>query len=120
MGRAALSRGLLLWLGTALWAGCVVTSVVYEDDPGCTRQCAVKPTDLVGSRQAGEACTYAQECLPVCCSCGSSTGDTVLLAGCRLGKCLKPQEVCLPSTMGTLCAQRDKANACNTPSGTPP
>jgi len=101
-------------------AGCLVTNTVTEPDRDCSQQCAVEPTELIGSRQPGERCTYAQECVPVCCDCGGSKGETVLLASCRLGLCMARKDICGLKNVGTLCSTRDKQTGCNQPlSGLP-
>lgn len=102
-----------IWLlGAAAWAGCLVTNTQLEPDRDCTGQCAVRPMELQGAKQPGERCTYAQECLPVCCACGTDTQDTVLLASCRLGVCMAREDVCSLNTVGTLCGRRRDGILC--------
>ena len=103
----------------ALLSGCAVTGVVHEPDAPCTRQCPARPVELAGTRQPGERCTYAQECLPACCACGADSTETVLVSACRLGFCMKQEDACAPATLGTACADRDRESACASASAVP-
>ena len=109
----------LVWvvLVAGAGAGCLVTNTVLEVDRDCTGQCTVRPVDLKGARQPGERCTFAQECLPVCCACGGDSQDTVLLASCRLGSCMKRDDICGLDNVGALCGQKREGLICAADAG---